>query len=58
MHSTLRFSSLVFVAALSWAAVAGVFALSPAGDTAAHTVAGAFPTAEAGFVSRPTPAAS
>lgn len=56
MCTRLRFSSLVLGAVLSWAAVAGVFALSPVGDAAARTVAGAFPTAEAGFASRATPA--
>ena len=61
MHSTLRFSTLVVAAVVSWAAVAGALALSSIGDANApdaHTFASTFPTAEAGFASRPTSTAN
>ena len=58
MHSTKRFSSLVVAAVVSWAAVAGAMALSSNGEAVdARSIAGTFPTAEAGFVSRPAPVA-
>jgi len=58
MHSPLKFSSLVLAALVSWAALAGALALSTSGDASGvHSVAGAFPTAEAGFAPRPAPAA-
>ena len=58
MHSPLRFSSLVVAAVVSWAGVAGALALASNDDAAgAHSFAGTFPTAEAGFASRPVTAA-
>lgn len=55
MHSAPRFSSLVIAGLGSWAAVAGVLALSNCDPEASgvHTIAGAFPTAEAGFAAPP-----
>ena len=61
MNSPVRFSSLVLAAVVSWAAVAGALALSSngvAGASVVHSFAGTFPTAEAGFASRPTPVAN